>query len=552
MRNPLMLPTHNGPTALAQTLGKVLREVRAGQLGVTGKGGISVGQSGTDIFVNKQAAIRCFEVASCWKRGNPPPNNGADLGLFWMCCAKEIGYWWGSPDGSSGSSSSPTSSSSSSAQCGTLPKESTSDCDCSNVSQGSGDKQLHSYWADVQQVGVKPEHIFWAVAEPKDKNGWQRALYPKYEIGQWVFCTFDYAANVWRVIDDYDPIVRFRLLQDLTGCGGSARAVVIGFPCESCHSSSSASSFSQSSASSVSSHSSGSDCGDPPCIEMDFLREGDLVCSAHLKRHGDTYTGTAPEGCSGITAGSHLIVRYDSTLHQWIASTGNGILAEHIWYSGHLCGRYPPHPGTDGMALRIKPADSCGTSSSSSQHSSSSRHSSSASHSHSTHCYHVSTSYPGYDSGKKQVLGHNGGCYAWFTLGACETSSGSISGGSPSSHHHSSSGHHSSSHHSSRHPSSSTPHHSSSSSKTSSSSMWSNSISTSGCNGCLCGAVSRTTITVVDSIGIVNLLFPACGAPTCSTGWARRCADSRRFEVMNYGSETCGLPTGIIPDSPFT
>lgn len=66
-----------------------------------------------------------------------------------------------------------------------------------------------------------------------------------------------------------------------------------------------------------------------------------------------------------------------------------------------------------------------------------------------------------------------------------------------------------------------------------------------GC-GCLLDALDRGSIVVYDEQGIVNLAFPGtCVAPACTTGWAKRCSDSRRWEVVSYGK--CGCS-----DAPWT
>lgn len=68
----------------------------------------------------------------------------------------------------------------------------------------------------------------------------------------------------------------------------------------------------------------------------------------------------------------------------------------------------------------------------------------------------------------------------------------------------------------------------------------------SGDCGCLREALDRGSLIVYDEQGIVNLAFPGtCIAPACTTGWAKRCADSRRWEVVSYGK--CGCS-----DAPWT
>lgn len=81
----------------------------------------------------------------------------------------------------------------------------------------------------------------------------------------------------------------------------------------------------------------------------------------------------------------------------------------------------------------------------------------------------------------------------------------------------------------------------------------SSSGSSSGSAGlCLLDAFSRGHIIVHDPQGIVNVAFPgSCVAPACMTGWAKRCADSQRFEVVSYGATDCSLPAAE-PGSPLT
>ena len=151
-----------------------------------GSVGALAGASGNRLSTPLGAQLRCFEVRGCWKKWNPPPTIGASRGTFWVTDAKPVTYLW--------------------------------------------DTDWHSHW-ECSENGPVP--IFWAVEDDNKCDPWQRVLYPLYGIGQWVWCVFDYEADVWRVIHNYDPIIRFRLIEPMEGCC-HARAYVLGYPCVRC------------------------------------------------------------------------------------------------------------------------------------------------------------------------------------------------------------------------------------------------------------------------------------------------------------------------------
>ena len=167
-------------------------------------------RGGVRITANPQVQLECFEILTCWEKTNAYPKPGGNKGRFWICKAKPVTYW--------------------------------------------EDTDQATYWDRTKQDGWR--YIFWPVtgldeeddsslsdstsASGLDSSGdcheskqWQKTLYPLYGKGQWVWCVFDYSANVWRVIHNYDGLVRFKLTEELRGCGW-ARAEVVGYPCKEC------------------------------------------------------------------------------------------------------------------------------------------------------------------------------------------------------------------------------------------------------------------------------------------------------------------------------
>jgi len=211
--------------------------------------------------------LQCFEILDCWRKRNPPPKTGASQGKFWFCNAKPVSYWWGQYEGGSASSGS-----SAEPECDLTTEEESSS---SAASSGAGGN-LHTYW-DIQPSDT--QRIFWAVSSPEDEGDWQRVLYPQFGIGQWVWCVFDYQSDVWRVLQPYDDLVRFRLKEPLEFCK-TAQAWVVGYPCEEPESESSSSVASSSEGSSVSSESESSESVESSSSEESSASESESVPSS--------------------------------------------------------------------------------------------------------------------------------------------------------------------------------------------------------------------------------------------------------------------------------
>lgn len=57
---------------------------------------------------------------------------------------------------------------------------------------------------------------------------------------------------------------------------------------------------------------------------------------------------------------------------------------------------------------------------------------------------------------------------------------------------------------------------------------------------------SRGTITVYDPLGLVYSFFPDGSAPEGTTGWAKRCADSERFEVVSLAARQTAITSNDL------
>ena len=239
----------------------------ARQMEVTGGLETEEGGLGTDITQQAAPQIQCFEITGCWRKRNRPPKTGASQGRFWWCSAKPVIYWWGEAESASSSSSA------SSLECDLTQEAAEEE---SSASSGDVGADLHSYWDCSENDETR---IFWAVSSPEDKNDWQRVLYPQFGIGQWVWCVFDYQSDVWRVLQPYDDLVRFRLKEPLEFCK-TAQAWVVGYPCEEPESESSSSVASSSEGSSVSSESESSESVESSSSEESSASESESVPSS--------------------------------------------------------------------------------------------------------------------------------------------------------------------------------------------------------------------------------------------------------------------------------
>ena len=193
----------------------------------------NIGPQGIQMAADPPPRLRCFQIRSCWRRHNPPTNAGATRGLFWVCDATPVYYWWGNAVAEA--SSAPGSS------CPPDDVVGGSDAPCSPVTPdasssgppGSSAGALgvqNSQWKSYNET---TERIFYAVQAPDEAPVWQRVLYPSHGIGQWVWCVFDDEADVWRVLHAFDNLVRFRLIEPMVQCG-RARADALGYGCERC------------------------------------------------------------------------------------------------------------------------------------------------------------------------------------------------------------------------------------------------------------------------------------------------------------------------------
>lgn len=185
------------------------------------------------------ANLMCFRVCSCWRRKEKNVLNGDVIGCYWVADSIPVIYWrkWKGKDGN--------------------------------------DKLLppDSFWQEyVLQEHDLPTEIWWvqpgsscccddndpgsstnpAVCPSNSENppcdetdDWQAAIPPKYGVGDYVWCTYEYSSGTWRIIDAYDPIIQFQLAQPMKGCHGSARAYLLADDCEGsfCNSSGSLATF---------------------------------------------------------------------------------------------------------------------------------------------------------------------------------------------------------------------------------------------------------------------------------------------------------------------
>jgi hypothetical protein len=178
---------------------------------VTGQTTGDVAQSGPRLAASPYPALAMFEISDCWRRKKPASiARGPTQGINWWAYARLV-YYWFDPTGSAADNTywdHPAD-----AQTGQTAASSSN-------AVGGGDR-LTPVWYSLRGPRTAGS------SGGRSSYAWQRALYPRYEIGQWVQCLYDQAAGVWRVIDNYEQIVRFRLTEPLSPCG-HAKARVFG------------------------------------------------------------------------------------------------------------------------------------------------------------------------------------------------------------------------------------------------------------------------------------------------------------------------------------
>ena len=505
MRSPTMMPT--GPVTsiqdmFAKVTGKLIREHRAQILEPGGRLNVDVSAAGTKITPPFGETLQCFEIRSCWSETNCPPANGANLGDFWVCDALPVVYWWG--PASNGSESASTSI----AKCTAKGEYYTPlGSACTEASCGSGPgSNLDSFWEKVHMEDTQLEKIMWAVASPNGSCEWKQAFYPKWSIGQWVWCMFDYAANVWRVIDAYDPIIRFRLIEPLNGCD-KAKAYVLFYPCEKCKETSSSSGSSSSMIrcdTDLEPLDNENACpGDSYSRLLDFKDGGTINGKLTWRHYGPE--GSSVRSVSKDQGAFYWTVPEDEKTgvnHKVIVEAKDeaGCIYKTSWtikivpcgsMSRNGSGQWPGHTRTCEIVKNVRfDATAC-----------------------KLHVEYCTIHLP------------PGG---WCDCGASE----SASSWSSTSHHHGSSSHEITSEEGS---------------------LFSESSSTSSSmclDRCLENAYNRGIVEVHDPAGIDRVMFPQNGiAPYDSTGWATWRADSRRFEVISYGMKGCrGSESSINQD----
>ena len=168
---------------------------------ITGQTTGDLARTGPRLAASPYPALAIFEIADRWQRSRPAElSRGPTHGINWWTTARLVNYWF-NPSG--GSEANDTywdiDSSQDSLTPICLPIGGPGLAGSSSASESSG----HSNVA------------------------WQKVLYPGYEIGQWVKCVFDHSVGVWRVMEQYEAIVRFELTEPLAPFG-KANARVFG------------------------------------------------------------------------------------------------------------------------------------------------------------------------------------------------------------------------------------------------------------------------------------------------------------------------------------
>ena len=168
--------------------------------------------------------FKCFRICSCWKRQHNNALGGQANGCYWMCEAIEVIHWW---DWISAGES-PNS------HWEQLPQNHPQDyrtpiwwvtqnsrCCCPPPSEAAplGEVCYPGAIAPPSNCGDVPE------------SNWQGDVPPRFGIGDYVWCIYEYSSGYWRILDAQDNIVPFILHEPMIGCHSVAMAALIQYEC---------------------------------------------------------------------------------------------------------------------------------------------------------------------------------------------------------------------------------------------------------------------------------------------------------------------------------
>jgi hypothetical protein len=187
---------------------------------------IDVHSAGNSVaFAMRLPAKLCaFRVCGCWSKKGTNVWGGKVTGCYWWCRAVPIAYWKQWKGLHSGVVKPP-------------------DSFWQEFQLGSDDVPTKIWWV-VDSNPCCDEPSSHHNTEPPlcgeghehhpacGEDEWQGALYPKYGVGQIVWCSLEYGSGEWRVIDAFDNIIMFRLAETLKGCHASALADILDEDCE--------------------------------------------------------------------------------------------------------------------------------------------------------------------------------------------------------------------------------------------------------------------------------------------------------------------------------
>jgi hypothetical protein len=195
-----------GGAALAGILSRVAEQASENaMIAPSGNLDAMTGAGGTQVGNGFGTTLQCFEIVSDWKTTNTPNAPGPTRETFWTCTAYPVVYWWQHLSGNSFWA----------ADSGDAAGDSGDGLTAVNIFLAPGEKSASALDSGFSYDGdYDPEDAFDA--------GDGFATLP--QIGMWVWCTWDYQADVWRVLaapplpDD----TIWGILDDALPPGGSA------------------------------------------------------------------------------------------------------------------------------------------------------------------------------------------------------------------------------------------------------------------------------------------------------------------------------------------
>ena len=95
--------------------------------------------------------------------------------------------------------------------------------DTRNWSTNDGDKTEYLWHSAGYLPGQDPDTGNWTANDELTLG----VFYPRFSVGDWVWCVRDPASGFWQVVESYKDVIRVKLIQDLYECGRARGYVIV-------------------------------------------------------------------------------------------------------------------------------------------------------------------------------------------------------------------------------------------------------------------------------------------------------------------------------------